>query len=235
MQHPYITLVCCHCGEQISVPQYCGDRFCPVCSASRRSRVRFRLSTLIDLARPLPGESIKHLTLTIPNLPDPDAALDVLIKSFRKLRARAWWKRNVSGGAYVVEITGQDGSWHVHIHAVICARYLPFDLLKRIWMECSPGNHVYIQKIPKAAAVGYLTKYLTKESVSNEDRPTVSRALRSRRLFQCFGSWAGVSVSVPVYRYPCPACNNSLWAPLAKFDPACSYSELRDVPTPGPS
>jgi hypothetical protein len=217
-EHSYFTLLCCHCGHEISVPQYCGNRFCRVCGVARRRRTQHRIAFMISKASPRPGETLKHLTLTVPNTSDPKTGLKDCLESFRRLRSRRWWRNNVSGGAYVIEITGQENSWHVHIHAVIYAQYLPFVLLKTIWTECSPGNHVYINRITKDRAVGYLTKYITKASVSDEHLDSVSDAFKGRRLFSPFGSFHSLPCPPALPPYACPDCGNGIWAPQHYFN-----------------
>jgi len=207
--HYFISLVCSHCGNTIAVPVYCGDRFCPICGAPRRSRIRARIKWLVQHVNLKQGMRIKHLTLTIRNQKCLVDMLKDLTKSFRKLRSRALWKNHVSGGAFVIEITGRPGDWHAHIHAVIESYYLDFHKLLNAWKECSPGQGVYIQNLPLKAVITYLTKYLTKPDMPEEALEEASLAISGYRLFQPFGSWYSINLTYSKPPCRCKECSST--------------------------
>lgn len=204
--HEFRSISCLRCGHRIIVPVYCGNRFCPVCSVPRLSRVRRRLNWIVDHVDPPRGYGIKFLTLTIRNEPDLPGMLIRLVRSFRKLRQRAFWKQYVLGGAFVLEVTGRPGNWHAHIHAVIEARYIPYDQFVKLWLKVSGSRGVWIEKLPKKNVIGYLTKYLSKSSVPSEITDDVSDAISGFRLFQPFGSWYGVNLTFQTKKPGCPKC-----------------------------
>lgn len=210
--HEFRTILCMHCHHEISVPVYCGNRFCPICSRSRLRKIRDRLDHIIKHIKPIAGYSLKHLTLTIRNQSELSSMIKHLVHSFRKLRQRAWWKNNVDGGAYVVEITGRPGNWHAHIHSLVFSRYLSYDTLKANWQAVSGGIGCYIQRIPAGAAIGYLTKYLTKdpdmpEVVSAE----INKSIKGMRWFSPYGSWYALSNTYVHVKRGCPECGASSW------------------------
>lgn len=207
-RHTYRTIGCSHCSNVFHVPLSCGDRFCPICTSSRRRKVKAKLNAIVKSLKFRDRYGIKFLTLTIPNQEDPRAAFKTIQRSFRRLRQRAFWKWKVEGGAWVVEITGRPGKWHVHIHAVLQSKYIRHALLKRHWSQVSPGNIVYIQKIPVSAVINYLTKYVSKSEVDPAHRNQLSIALKGSRLFQPFGSWQKLISSVPKLNYCCPECGH---------------------------
>lgn len=219
-EHQYINILCTHCGHNFFVPIYCGNRFCQICSVKRQSRVRRRLKWLTSQVEPPRGYGFKHLTLTISNMPTLDDMVKKLTKSFRRMRQRAYWKNNVIGGAFVIEITGHPGDWHAHIHAIIEARWMNYDRLKAIWIACSGSTGIYITRLSKNKVVNYLTKYLTKSGVSEELQMCMSDALKSARLFNPFGKWYAMNC---LYRQPkpgCPACDDAdlILCSLAYYD-----------------
>lgn len=181
--------MCTECGHRLNVPVYCGDRFCPVCSKPRLSRVRRRLKFIIRNVKLEPGYTLKHLTLTIPNEIDLEKMLNRLTKSFRRLRSRAFWKNKVRGGAFVFEVTGIPGNWHGHLHILIESLYLPWETLRDLWIAISGGRGVYIKKIPMQQAIHYLTSYISKSPETSEHSSEISLYLKGRRLFQPFGTW----------------------------------------------
>jgi len=205
--HLYRSYTCCQCGYSFSAPLYCGNRFCTECGHTRRSRIKKKLRGIISSLTYERGYNTKHLTLTIPNQKDIRYASKILQKSFRKLRQRQLWQNKVKGGAWVLEVTGRPGRWHVHAHCVLEAKYIPHNRLRRAWSKVSPGRIVYIKPIPPSRAVYYLTKYLGKSEVEEKYHREVSDALKGVRLFQPFGSWHGICSTIEIPRVPCPDCS----------------------------
>lgn len=206
--HQYIDIWCTHCGHKFPVPVYCGFRFCRICSVRRQARVRRRLKWLLNLVKDKRPYCTKHLTLTISNGKDLPVMVKLLIRSFRKMRQRAYWKNHVKGGAFVIEITGNPGNWHAHIHAIIEARYMPWDVLHRLWNLCSGGEGVWISRIPKNKAIAYLTKYLTKSSAPIDTIQEMSAALHGTRLFSPFGRWYAINCTYVAPKPDCPNCED---------------------------
>lgn len=202
----------------INVPVYCGNRFCPVCSAPRRSRIRKRLQWLVGQVDRKPGFRMKHLTLTIPNQVDLPKMLKHLLKSFRKLRSTPFWKNHVDGGAFVLEVTGKEGDWHGHIHIVIHATYVDWDTLKNLWIRFSKGRGVWIKALPVSAVVRYLCKYLSKPDLPDTSLALVNVALKGFRMFQPFGTWYALSNA---YVKPLSKCSHC--GAMGQFDLYYSY------------
>jgi len=213
-EHLFITLCCTHCGHKIDVPVYCGNRFCPVCGVARRMRVRNRLEFLAANVAEPKDMSMKFLTLTIPSQPDVFVMTRFILKAFRKLRQRAFWKKNVDGGAFVLEIKGAQGYWHVHLHAVLMCNFLPYDELLKLWIGCSKGRGVWIEKIPTDQIVKYLSKYLTKPSVDDVALNDANWALHGLRLFSPFGSWYNLNLTYSKPKAECPECHSTSWMPF---------------------
>lgn len=204
--HLFISISCTECGKRLNVPVFCGNRFCEICSTFRRSRVRERLQFLVKNVTLKPGQHFKMITLTIRNEKKLPQMLKRLQKSFKKLRSRAWWKNHVTGGAHVFEVTGTPGNWHVHIHAVVAAYYMPFAVLLALWQKLSTGRGVFIQNIPPSTITNYLTKYLSKAGVTANLENTVSEALKGYRLFQPWGDWFAISNQFKKKPSKCPDC-----------------------------
>jgi len=137
-----------------------------------------------------------------------------LTGSFRRLRQRALWKNHVAGGAFVLEVTKTDAGWHAHIHAIIQSSFIKWKLLVADWKAVSGGQGVYIKKIPKTDIIRYLTKYLTKTSLSIPDQFDASGALKGSRLFQPFGSWYAISCDAPRYKPHCTHCQATDFMPI---------------------
>lgn len=215
--HDFRTIVCQHCGHTISVPIYCGNRFCPVCSQPRLARVRARINFLISKTQRRKGYGFKHLTLTIPSSHNLPGMLSELVRSFRRLRQRKLFKAAVVGGAFVLEATEGEHGYHSHIHAILYSRFIPFIDLLELWRRCSPGRGVFIQSIPTSKIVHYLTKYVSKPSGSIVTPSIVANALSSRRLFTVFGSWFKLNADFKPEKKACPQCGHACWMPIDIF------------------
>ena len=168
-------------------------------------RVQARLQFLTKNLKPLPGYNLKHLTLTIKNQQNLALMTAAIVKSFRKLRQTASWKAHVSGGAYVIDITGNSSGWHVHLHIMIQSKYYKWDTLLKLWMKLSPGRGVYIQDISKQQVIRHMVKYISKKPIAEDDRDELNAALKGSRMFQVFGSWHAINLQ---YKPPPKHCNN---------------------------
>jgi len=210
-KHEYLTLYCRNCGHHYAVPVPCKNRFCAVCCSIRFSKIRRRLNGMVEKQKSQPNQDIRFLTLTITSEHNIDSMVNRIQKSFRRLRQRARWKRRVTGGAFVIEITRPGGKWHAHIHAIICGSYFPFKSLLDQWMQVSTGRGVYIKKIPAGVAVNYLNKYMTKPdySLSEDDQLEVSHCLKKARLFQPFGTWHGWQKELKNLHPACKSCGST--------------------------
>lgn len=213
MIHKFIHITCENCGHGIDVPVYCGNRFCSVCSPARRKRVHDRLQFLVKNTPYRSGYSFKFLTLTISNMPDLEIMCAFLLKCFRKLRSRALWKKLVSGGAFVIEVTGRPGNWHAHLHVMMHCKYIPRDHLVKAWQKISGGIGVDIRRIPLNAIINHLCKYLSKRQEPDIVTEEKDNVLKAFRLFQPFGTWYKLQTNFKRKPHPCPKCGKNCWTP----------------------
>lgn len=200
--------LCCGSNCQVEVADdgsgyrlaafYCGDRFCKPCQASRGRNVRDQLTQLCE------GKDMLLVTLTLAASQDSfSVILTHLLASFRRLRNTKLWGKYCTGGAYVVESTlgSRKTHFHVHMHILAEAKFLPRKQLSRQWRKCSKGSFiVHVAKLTKTAkAIKYVSAYASK-GFSDEimDDPQRLRecivALRGRRLLGTFGGWYGIDV-----------------------------------------
>lgn len=212
LPHSYTTFVCCQCGQTLTIPIMCGDRFCYICGRRRAARIRARLSSLYTVIDRKKGYTFKFLTLTIPSGPDLQTQFNLIVKSFRRLRHRRFWKNRVDGGGYVVEVTiGEHGLWHVHIHAILYSAFLPVRQLSAQWSGCSPGKIVHITMISGPQVARYISKYVSKSLALERRTEYASRVLKGNRLFQPFGSFQNAMQSTKREGHPCDNCGHSEW------------------------
>lgn len=114
----------------------------------------------------------------------------------------------------MIEVTGKEGLWHAHLHILVSATFMKWDTLHKVWKGISGGTGVFIQNIPGAQAINYVTKYVTKSECPEGDQFMVTRALKGTRLFQPFGAWYAVSNRYKDEPCGCPSCNSHKWSIL---------------------
>lgn len=212
VHHEYVTFVCGCCGDKLIVPVSCGNRFCPVCTKSRRSRLQKRVKHIMSNVELAPNHTYKFLTLSVTNMSNPAEQLKLLQKSFRRLRQRKWWKNHVKGGCVFYEVKlGTDKKYHIHIHAVIESAYLPWAELKELWTSVSGGSATDIKKIDNPGVIRYITKYTTKSELPLKHQLIASKLLKGTRLFQPFGSWHSIGLKYEHKAFECSHCEISDW------------------------
>jgi hypothetical protein len=220
-EHAFVTLICGHCGAQIRVPQYCGNRFCTTCGTIRSKRLLRRVGSVTAKITPRGDYSFKFLTLTVPRKKNLKGSIDEVLKSFRRFRQRSYWKKNVRGGAYFIEFKHTPNGWNPHLHVVIESRYMPVKTIRRHWEQVSPGKIVDIRRIPVGSAIRYASKYCTKLDLPDALQVQASKALQNRRLFTFFGTWARIPVSTDLDVVKCKNCGVRCWC----FNPYSSLSQ----------
>lgn len=164
-------------------PFPCSRKICPDCLVAWSEDLQKKT---IRVVRDLPPRELRHLVLTIPNVPfgDLPSGIQKLYKVFREWRNQGrrkahgnYWKC-VDGYAWKLEVkpSGDGRTWHPHIH---CLLHVPrgFDLqegshaltawkrLGRTYFDrevCSP----WITKVGnKIAAAQEVAKYATKPAL----------------------------------------------------------------------
>lgn len=210
--HQFTTLQCKSCGFLHTVPVYCGNRFCEVCSKPRMMRIRHRLKDMMDKIDLQKNEYFSHLVLTIRSQSDVKEMCKFIVSCFKKLRTRSIFKKNTLGGAYVLELTYSDSGWHVHLHVILHNYYISQAELLSAWRSICGKGGVFIKSIPKKAIINYLSKYMCKIELTGSLREEASLALKRLRLFTVFGLWHDLIPSWTKIPFECPDCGNVCWS-----------------------
>lgn len=209
--HTFTTLQCKSCGFLHTVPVYCGNRFCPICSKPRMMRIRHRLTDMLNKVKLQKSQYFSHLVLTIRSQSDVKAMVRFLVRSFRKFRSRKVFKAGALGGAYVVELTHNDSGWHAHLHVVLHNYYIPQSELLSSWRSIVGEGGVFIKTIPKGAIINYLSKYMCKIELTGTLQEEASSALKGLRLFTVFGLWHDLLPGWTKIPFECPECCTVSW------------------------
>lgn len=206
-------LLCCEaCGHTKYVTYRCQARLCPICSWTlSRERAQFSEALLAQMKYP------KFLTLTMRTWEgSPRDGIKYLRDCFNKLKAQKVWKC-VKGGCYQIELKPKDNGWHIHIHVLFDAPYIPKQKLFSAWREILQQKYVAIdiRACRTKAQRSYVVKYVSKnENFHNDPALAVEwyEATKGSRLFGTFGSWYNAKLEellnpeeFTVWR---PACEN---------------------------
>lgn len=173
----------------------CGHRLCPFCGNARSASSTEDLTAIM-----LEHHAERMIILTVRSHDLPlDMQIISLLQAFKRLRARSVWKRYVTGGVYVLEITmnAKTGLWHPHLHVLVKGTYFPQAELAKHWREITDGSNIVwtskINDIPGAARE--LAKYIGKPQRVADLEPhqirEYARAVKSVRMIQTFGDLHG--------------------------------------------
>jgi hypothetical protein len=171
----------------------CEVFYCPVCApALTRDRVESITWWVTQLDQP------KHLVLTVQNTNHlTQAYVNWFKAAWTKLRrrkiARGW-----AGGIYRLEITYGEKGWHLHLHALVNAKWIDKQEVARQWAELV-GQDFAIVWVGDARERDYLkevTKYAVKGSDLAKWTPlqiaTFVNAFQGVRTFGVFGDLYGL-------------------------------------------
>ncbi len=186
----------------------CKLRICPVC----RRRIQAKASTrVLHFMEQHPSDSWQFHTFTLKHSSTPlSRQLDRLVKSFRKLRQRALWKRHVITGYAVIEVTfhpagsysttgrfREDDEWHPHLHVVARTDFIPWGELRAAWLSVTGDSDAIDCRVCDSAthAAHYVAKYVGKPPdvrlEGNRKRAAeYYHSLKARRLLMPFGDTA---------------------------------------------
>lgn len=188
----YTVAVCRDCGRTVKFPNRCDTFYCPECQPRLAHE---RAESVGWWARQV--QQPKHVVLTARNTPDltPEH-----VKEFKD-----WWKklrrrkvaRHWQGGFYSLEVTNEGRGWHLHLHALIDARWIDAGQLATEWASVTAGAG-HIVRVKDSRQADYLhevTKYCVKGSMlakwTGPDIAAFIGAFTGQRTFGVFGSLYG--------------------------------------------
>lgn len=179
----------------------CRDRICEACNRDKRTTISQ------NLARQLPNQYLRLLTLTLKSTDEPlEKQIQRLISSFRRLRHSAPMRKRIHGGIYFLELTINSATalWHPHLHCICTGLFLPVHTVRSQWLKITKDSFICDVRFIKnpAVAAGYITKYASKTintAVWNspDHLQEALIALQSVRSFQTFGNMKQLNLSKP--------------------------------------
>lgn len=188
--HSYYTIATClDCGRTRKFPNRCDLFFCPECAGHLSYERKKQVEWWTQLIK-----QPKHVVLTIKNIRDLSPGHVIEFRKYFSALRRRKFCRNWKGGFYSLEVTNEGDGWHLHLHALVDAKWIDGGELARAWNSVTNGLG-YIVKVRdcrKADYLAELTKYVVKGSQAAtwpaQTILTFIEAFRGKRTFGVFGN-----------------------------------------------
>lgn len=194
-------------NSKLHQANFCGNRFCPMCSWRVACKDSLEISILMEHLRKEENKEFIFLTLTAPNVKGEflDEEIKKYNKSFKKLMERKEVKQIVKGYIRKLEVTYNSDStsnaydtYHPHFHVVIAVdksyftsrNYLKHDRWLNLWREVTGDYTITQVDVRKAKANDYkevyeLAKYSAKDTdylINREVFTTFYKALKGKQV-----------------------------------------------------
>jgi len=129
----------------------------------------------------------------------PRDGIKLLRDSFNKLR-RQKLMASVTGGAYCIELIPHADYWHIHMHAILDCKFLPYQQIFSHWRKLFDVRHIEvdIRQADSREARSYIAKEVGKNmAISLEPDFIVEwyQAIKGSRLWTSFGTFFNVKLN----------------------------------------
>lgn len=188
-------------GDVMVFGDSCRDRWCPMCAGQKAAYAKDQVKLYIaDLKSP------KFLTLTLRhNVNDLKSQIEFLQERFRALRSRAYWRRNVFGGIWFLQVKRgkNSGCWHPHLHILLDGNRMEQGTLSDLWNQVTFGSPILDIRYLRdhEAAADYVSRYTARPAMLGDmplpDQVEVIEALFGKRLCGTFGNAKCVTLTPP--------------------------------------
>ena len=179
----------------------CRLRWCPFCARAKTAYLQHAISEWSD-----PKYNIRFVTLTLKHTSEPLAGqIDRLYSAFKLMRRNKNFRNLVSAGIWFfqVKLNKDLTEWHPHLHILVTGRYVPKDLLSRIWYRCTKSSKIvdiaYVHN--KQAVIKYVARYCARPSnlseMPEEFVIDLFDAMHGRRLCGSWGCGKELKLSIP--------------------------------------
>lgn len=195
-------------NSKLHKANFCGNRFCPMCSWRVACKDSLEISILMEHLRKEENKEFIFLTLTAPNVKGEflDGEIKKYNKSFERLMKRKEVKQIVKGYIRKLEVTYNSDktsdsydTYHPHFHVVIAVNksyftdkdyYINHDRWLNLWREATGDYTITQVDVRKAKANDYkevyeLAKYSAKDTdylVNREVFTTFYKALKGKQV-----------------------------------------------------
>lgn len=152
---------CRGCGKVKVFLNHCDRFYCPVCQPGL---TRKRMRAIEWWAKVV--KQPKHVVLTCRNTDSlTKTHVETIKLAFRKLR-RSKFAKNWLGGCWSLECTNESKGWHLHLHALIDARFIDQRELSIAWGKLVGQDYaiVWVKDCRQSDYLHEITKYTVKGS-----------------------------------------------------------------------
>jgi len=214
-------------GDVRVMTDSCRQRWCPMCAGQKSKFAKEATETYVRTLK-----APRFLTLTLRNNENGlKPQIEFLQDCFRRLRQRAYWKKNVTGGIWFLQIkrAKNSGCWHPHFHILLDGNYMEQSELSALWDLVTFGSPIIdIRQIhsPEESS-GYVARYSARPAnlaeMSIDDRIEIMEALHGKRLCGTFGNAKSVTLTPPKIE------DGSEWERLGYYDNIIRDAETNKV------
>jgi len=194
-------LNCQKCGYTHKVAIACKLRICPLDQSFLAMRTNETISRVVALMK-----NPAFLTLTAP--PESFFLQDGLkqMRKYAHLLFRKLKRLNYPLGNWVMvyEVSKNESRYNHHLHLILDTKFIPQPLISKLAAETGLGKIVYITRLTKAGAVGYLSKY-----VSKGNSITVLEYVKAFMRKRWFSTSLDKKDITRTRLSKCPSCNSS--------------------------
>lgn len=151
---------CDNCGRVNLFRNRCDNFYCPECQPKLTKRRHAGINWWVSQVK-----QPKHVVLTLRNTANLNRGHVLELKKwFTRLRHRKFCS-NWLGGFYGIEVTNESEGWHLHLHALVEARWIDAGRLAQVWNSVTGGfgkivsvkdcrGESYLKEVSKYAAKG---------------------------------------------------------------------------------
>jgi len=236
--HRHLTTLTCGKHIERTIPTFtCEFRLCPHCARRQANNKVHKYIPRSFAFVKLHNVTPCHLVLTQPkkNNESLKEAVNRLLKSFKKLYRRQFFKAYFKGGLWSIEFTFDGESYHVHLHVLVFrSKWFDVARLKSEWSSVGGGENLRLDRITDIKkGIREVLKYISKPS--DIERFTSAQLqqvidMKGRRFMGTFGEFHNFSKGFDPEDYahilngleddqteylqegdPCPKCGDPLF------------------------
>lgn len=177
-------------GEVRIASKKCHLRWCFHCAESRQAFITSAIWPWWSCAK-----QPKLLTLTLKHTSaDLQGQIELLYKSFQKLRNRKLLRKKIAAGVWFFQITynHETNCWHPHLHALLDSYYIEHSWLKTQWYKITNGSsivHIKAVTNPRKTLRHHARYCARPSSLVDLDDPQALELYEAFKHRRIIGSW----------------------------------------------
>ena len=113
-----------------------GSRLDPAYMSVSSRRARKRVREALAQVRPLVGEHLRLLTVTMPHVEGFQESLDLFDAAMVLFKKRQWFKETIRAAVVGCEFTVTEAGYHVHAHILAWSKWIKWETFGAQWTDC---------------------------------------------------------------------------------------------------